>query len=663
MKKLVLKKSTVSEAGRVYRINYQEQLNTEQLEAVMHQNGPALVLAGAGTGKTRTLTYRVARMVEDGIDPTSILLLTFTRKASSEMLHRAGALLDGRCSRVSGGTFHSVGYALLRRYGKLLTSEFGLKSVSVLDQADSEDALNLVRSRYDVSRSNRRFARASTIAAMVSKAVNTMQPLSEIIQKEYHTYASDTELLLDIARGYQEYKRQHGLIDYDDLLLLQLSMTRHPQISELLKKQYQHVMVDEYQDVNALQHAIIMGLCGRNGNVLAVGDDAQSIYAFRGADIRNIHAFPESFERCAVIRLEQNYRSTQPILDVCNTIMDDAPRMFRKQLHSNRQDGELPIIVACNSERQQSEFIVQQLLELTEQGAELAKCAVLIRSGFLSFDLEIALDKARIPFRKVGGLRFTETAHVKDLLALLRITENPRDAIAWYRSLLLLQGVGAKIAQSFVDSIPAIGNPLESPIPSIPGKAGIAVNGMCAVLRRAVASQSSEVKIRGLADWYRTILERKYDDAQRRFKDLEIIIGICSGYRSISQFLADIAIDPPKKSLAEGSANADHDEEVLTISTIHSAKGLEWETVFVISVNEGYLPSGRSSNNEDAIEEERRLLYVACTRAKDKLILSYPSVVQEREYSEVLGRPSRFLDTINAGMCPQYHLEDASDSE
>ena len=461
MKKLVLKKAAVAPSGKGYRINYEEELNPAQLKAVMHREGPALVLAGAGTGKTRTLTYRVARLVEDGVDPASILLLTFTRKAAREMLRRAGGLLDGRCEKVAGGTFHSFAYGVLQRFGVVEEgSRTTSRPVSVLDQADAEDVMNLVRGRFDVKGLKRRFPKKNTLVKMASTAVNTVTPIEEVVAQDFPQFLADADRIVEVVQAYQDYKRHHGLFDYDDLLLYLLAMTRHEEVGPALRTRYQHIMVDEYQDTNALQHAIILGLSGRRGNVMAVGDDAQSIYSFRGADVRNIHAYPDSFDDCEVIRLEQNYRSTQPILDVCNDILRDAPGMFEKELFTDVKEGEPPILVSCTNERQQSAFVVQQILELREQGVPLDDVAVLFRSGFLSFDLEIELRKANIPFVKFGGMKFTEAAHVKDLLALLRITANSRDVVSWYRVLLLLPGVGQKTAQQILDSMADVADPL-----------------------------------------------------------------------------------------------------------------------------------------------------------------------------------------------------------
>lgn len=662
MKKLILKKSELSSTGRVYRIPYEQVLNPAQYAAVMHTNGPALVLAGAGTGKTRTLTYRVARLVEDGVDPSSILLLTFTRKAAAEMLRRSSALLDGRCERVAGGTFHSFAFSILRRFGlqgqdvNVLPAE-RRAATSVMDQADAEDVMNMVRGRFDVAKLKKRFPQKGTLYAMYSRSVNTGTPLTDVINEEYSQFVDETPRISEVLRGYNEYKRANGLFDYDDLLLYLLAMTKHEEIGPILRKQFRYVMVDEYQDTNKLQHNIILGLSGTNGNVMVVGDDAQSIYSFRGADVRNIHAVPDSFENCVVIRLEHNYRSTQPILDVCNNILRDAPNMFEKELFSEMKEGDQPMLISATNERQQSSFVMQQILELRENGTPLSDIAVLFRSGFLSFDLEIELGKANIPFRKFGGLRFAEAAHVKDLLACVRLTENPRDVISWYRVLLQLPGVGQKTAQMVIDAMQTEADPLSRPENSwgSSGKGASAIAGMASMLARVRTIVDPLERLRTIADAYRPTLEKAYDDHPKRWKDIETVVGIGGRYTSVEEFLADIALDPPTESLDDIDAD-DGENEFVTLSTIHSAKGLEWNSVFLIWVNEGRLPSARSAESEASLEEERRLLYVACTRAKERLYLTYPAVMLEWQNSDVLGRPSRFLDTVTAECIQQYYL-------
>jgi DNA helicase-2/ATP-dependent DNA helicase PcrA len=497
---------------------------------------------------------------------------------------------------------------------------------------------------------------------MYSRAVNTATPIGDVIADRYPKFVDDTERIAEVIRSYDAYKRQHSLVDYDDLLVHLAAITRDPTVGPLLRRQYRFVMVDEYQDTNVLQHDIIKGLVGDRGNVMVVGDDAQSIYAFRGADVRNIHAVPESFVGCRIIRLEQNYRSTQPILDVCNAVLRDAPAMFRKELFTERQGGGLPMRVNCLNERQQSMFVVQQVLDMREQSIPLADIVVLVRSGFLSFDLEIELAKANIPFRKVGGLKFTEAAHVKDVLALLRLTVNPRDAIALYRSLLLLEGVGQKIAGRVLEHVTASGGQWELPSGFLSGRAATSVTDLIGALQGAMQIPSAADRVRHLTSWYRQILERLYDDSAKRWKDVETLVSICSRYTTAEAFLADVALDPPTEVMDDIEAY-DREDEFLTISTIHSAKGLEWHTVFLIWANEGRLPSAKSAESEASLEEERRLLYVACTRAKDQLILTVPEIMMEWEHADVLGRQSRFLDAVDDEMCPTFALASHEDDE
>lgn len=666
MKKLVLRKSHVNAQGRTYRIPYEQVLNEQQLRAVMHTNGPALVLAGAGTGKTRTLTYRVARLVEDGIDPSSILLLTFTRKAASEMLRRSASLLDGRCERVAGGTFHAFAYGCLRRFGFTVDAATdaatSARPVRVLDQSDAEDVMNLVRGRFDVAALKKRFPKKETLHDMYSSAVNTSRPLVDVIAEDYSQFIDYTEKITDIVQAYNAYKHTNGLVDYDDLLLYALSLTRHKEIGPILRKQYAHIMVDEYQDTNALQHAIVCGLAGEQQNVMVVGDDAQSIYAFRGADIRNIHAFPTVFPACEVIRLEQNYRSTQQILDVCNQVIRDSPHVFEKELTSEHTDGELPMLISAVNERQQSEFVVQQILSAREDGVPLSEIAVLVRSGFLSFDLEIELGKANIPFRKFGGLRFTDAAHVKDLLAMLRITENPRDVVSWYRLLLLLPGVGQATAQKLLDAMQGIADPLASEfLLQQGGKAGTALRNLVLRLREAQSIRDAASRMRNAAETLRPLLEATYDDHPKRWKDIDVVVAIGSRYATAAEFLSDIALDPPNESLDDIDPD-DGENEFVTISTIHSAKGLEWHTVFMIWANEGRIPSAKSAESEASLEEERRLLYVAFTRAKRQLMIVYSAIMAEWHGGDVVGRPSRFLDGVALESCPQFYLTEESSS-
>ncbi|MDH7605044.1 MAG: ATP-dependent helicase, partial [Melioribacter sp.] len=434
-----------------FKINYREALNPSQYEAVCSIEGNYLVIAGAGSGKTRTLVYRVARLTELGYDPSSILLLTFTRKAAKEMMDRAAILLDNRCSKINGGTFHSFANLTLRKYAKAVGLDNGF---TILDQADSEDVINLIRGQLNLSQHKKRFPNKQTIFKVLSLSANTTKPIEEILQEEYPHFAEYTDKFLEIKKIYESYKKQNHLLDYDDLLiyLRNFLFDLGPAAKSFLNT-IKFVMVDEYQDTNKLQAEIIQGLGQINQNITVVGDDSQSIYAFRGANFKNIMEFPKLFKNVKIITLEENYRSTQEILNFANYIIENAIEKYPKHLYSRKIGGELPGIVSAANENMQSRFIVERILELREEGVPLNEIAVLFRSSFHSFDLEIELNKANIPYVKFGGMKFIEAAHVKDLLSFLRIAANPLDFVSWYRVLLLHEGIGPKKAQQIMDEI------------------------------------------------------------------------------------------------------------------------------------------------------------------------------------------------------------------
>ncbi len=646
MKKLILKRKDNNNKPQIgYKIAYSEELNVAQYEAVMHDKGPALVIAGAGTGKTRTLVYRLARLIEDKNPPETILLLTFTRKASAEMLRRASSILDGRCEDVSGGTFHSFALQTLRKYAEAINFR---NNFSVLDTGDAEDVINILRANLKFDKTKRRFPTKSTILKIISMATNTRERIDAVIEKDYPGYEDIAEEINLISLQYRDYKAKHQLMDYDDLLVHLLNLMKsRPDVRKKLNDRYRYIMVDEYQDTNRLQHEIVLQLAGTQQNIMAVGDDAQSIYAFRGADYQNILFFPKSFDNCEVFKIEQNYRSTTPILNLSNEIIRSAAFKYEKELYSDKIEGELPMLVAANDEREQSDFIAQQVLEYREQGIELDDIAVLFRSSFHSFDLEISLNKANIPYQKFGGIKFAETAHIKDLLAFFKVMYNPNDAVSWTRILMLHTGVGPATASKIVDLITSNEISLENytSLNEIKGKQSI--RDLFKILSQQYQSNSAlGDKATRFAEYYKPILIDKHDDWRKRWKDLEMFISIAGTYKSLASFLNDMAIDPPTDKVDDIDPT-DKEEEILTLSTIHSAKGLEWKVVFVIWVLEGRFPSARSLDSIDSVEEERRLFYVACTRAKDILCLSYPMNIFDRESGSVLSQPSRFLEAID----------------
>lgn len=628
-----------------FRIDYPELLNPAQLEAVTTTEGPVLVIAGAGSGKTRTLVFRVARLVEMGIDPRSILLLTFTRKASAEMLRRASSLLDGRCDDVAGGTFHSFANIVLRRHAKALGVDSGF---TILDRGDNEDVINLVRARLGFDKKEKRFPRKQTIAAMFSMAANKSLSLAELLETSYGHLADHADDLQALRVAYEDYKIERQLLDYDDLLLtLHRLLETQEAVRDQLSRQYRYIMVDEYQDTNPLQAAIVRLLASQHDNVMAVGDDAQSIYAFRGASFRNIMDFPELFPGTQIVTLEENYRSTQPILDVTNQIIARARERYSKSLFTRKGSGESPLLIAAESENFQSRFVCQRILELREEGVPLPEMAVLFRSSFHAFDLELELTRHDIPFVKRGGFKFIETAHVKDALAHLRIVANPRDAVSWHRVLLILEGVGPRRAQSLTAALTASPDPVDV----LEGEGGrsysTALRALAGLVRNVrAADRHPEEQLNQVLQYYDPHLKRIHrDDYPKRAKDLDHMVSIAARYRSLDTLLADMALEPPSDSVGDVLA-VDEPEGLLTLSTIHSAKGLEWHSVFIIWAVDGRFPSMQSMHDDEELEEERRLLYVAATRAKQNLYISYPINMYDRAAGMVLSKPSRFLDDI-----------------
>lgn len=643
-KTFVLKKKSDMDGRPTFKIRYAEELNPAQLAAVEQIEGPVLVVAGAGTGKTRTLIYRLSRMIELGIRADSILLLTFTRKASQEMLRRAAMLVGSAAEQIQGGTFHSFANLTLRRHASLLG--YG-NSFTILDQGDSQDVINLLRGRLGIETNRRRFPRKETIAAMISASINRMIPLREILEEEYPQYRKDADDLEGLARSYQEYKRQHNLMDYDDLLVnLILLLDRFPEVRSRLGDQHRYIMVDEYQDTNKIQHEIVRLLGERHRNVMVVGDDSQSIYSFRGANFRNIMDFPKTFTGTTVITLEENYRSVQPILDFANEILRHSLEKYEKNLFTRRVGGEPPVIISAVNEQLQSQFVVQRVLDLREEGIELSDIAILFRSSYLSYDLEIELNKANIPYVKMGGFRFIETAHVKDLIAYLRVLYNPRDVVSWHRILLLISGIGPRSAQRIVDEI------LEGRITLSPAGAEAAtrigkqpVGTLISLLAEIQSDQLSvSEKVDAVITYYQPLMRSKYDDYTKRLKDVEMFAEIAGRYRSLNSFLADMALEPPTESVI-GMEPGEEDEK-LVLSTIHSAKGLEWNSVFILYALDGRFPSIHAARSMDEMEEERRLMYVAATRAKERLIVTYPVNIYDRESGTVLSKPSRFIEPI-----------------
>ncbi len=640
-------------AAGSFRIDYAAALNSAQLEAVTTLEGPVLVVAGAGTGKTRTLVYRVARLVESGVPPGAILLLTFTRRAAQEMLRRAAALLDGRCEEVQGGTFHSFANLTLRRYGTAI----GLApNFTILDQGDMEDVLQLLRTQLGLDRRDRRFPRKGVLAEVLSMSVNKGLSIPELLQRDYPHLVEFREPITELAQRYRAYKRERHLVDYDDLLVLLCQLlAEHEDIRARLAERHRYLMVDEYQDTNALQAEIVWQLGQEHRNVMVVGDDAQSIYSFRGANVRNILEFPRLFPEARVIAIEENYRSTQPILDLANCMIARAREGYAKHLFCKRLGGQPPFLVPAPNENTQSLFVCQRILELREEGYELSDIAVLFRSAFHSFDLELELQRHDIPFVKRGGYRFMEAAHIKDVLAHLRLLVNPFDTVSWHRVLLLLPSVGPRIAQQIVEHAVAGIDPVAQlrSYPRPPLRARL--EGLASLLERLPGLVHPQAMVDEVLTYYEPLLEQRYpDDYPRRRKDLEQFVALAANARSLEGFLTRMALEPPSDSVA-GVLAAEKDEGCLTLSTIHSAKGLEWRVVFLIWAAEGRFPSPFSLD-PDSLEEERRLMYVATTRAKELLYITYPVDVFDRSRGVILGKVSRLLEDLPPEVLPTLRL-------
>lgn len=613
----------------------------------MTTDGPLLVIAGAGSGKTRTLTYRVARLVEEGAAPASILLLTFTRKAAQQMLQRASGLLDRRCENVAGGTFHSFGNLILRRYASALGMA---ANFSICDRVDAEALISMLRKETGSATNNRSLPRKHTLANIFSRAVNKMLPIEDVVYDDYPHLTGELPAIEKIFQTYRRYKKAGDLLDFDDLLVYSLELLKnHPDIRERISAAYQYVMVDEYQDTNKIQAQILYLLTGVKQNIMVVGDDSQSIYAFRGANFRNIMRFPDMFPGTRIIALEENYRSVQPILNLTNSIIEQAKEKYSKNLFTRKTGGSLPLLVDAQNENDQSLYIVDKIQQLCQQGIALNQIAVLFRAGFHSFDLEIELTRSQIPFVKVGGFKFVESAHIKDVLAHLRVISSPYDRISWYRILLLIAKIGPASAQKIYEAIVSEAAGYEGLL-SIETKSGAGKRlGRLKDLFAIIDTHAMPLEKIGerIVDYYMPILKDRYDDHPKRTKDLEQLVAIMERYRSLENFLTDMALEPPNTAVGDTFTTDAPQEDRLVLSTIHSAKGLEWHTVFIIWALDGRFPSSHALHKEEDLEEELRLMYVAATRACQNLFFTYPNQVYDRSMGIVLNHPSRFIDMLS----------------
>jgi DNA helicase II / ATP-dependent DNA helicase PcrA len=628
-------------------IPYHKVLNPAQLAAATFGRGPLLVIAGAGSGKTRTLIYRMARLVEDGVPPESILLLSFTRKASQEMLKRATLLLDRRCQQVAGGTFHSFANTVLKRYARKIGFSHGY---SIIDRADAETLIGMIRKELETAKNHRDLPLKSTLANVFSRSINKAVSIEEVIYEDYPQFEHETDAINTLWHMYQASKREHFLCDYDDLLIyLHQLLSKNAEIRHRLADRYEYILVDEYQDTNLIQAEIIFLLSGSDKNVMVVGDDAQSIYAFRGANFKNIITFPNRFPGTRIIKLEENYRSRQPILDLTNAIIEAADEKYTKHLFTQRGGGDRPMLVACSSENAQSRYVVDKIIALAGSGIALHKIAVLFRAGFHSFDLELELSRHGVPFVKYGGFKFTESTHIKDFLAHLRILGTLNDRLSWDRVLRRVDHIGPKSAQKIYESIIQIGRGAQGLLQVTAKKShSIALEPLKVLIAAVTDTPLSLVQTgESILRYYLPILRRQYDDHPRRLRDLQQMLSIMERYDDLQNFLADMVLEPPTTSIEGQLADSNQDTPRLVLSTVHSAKGLEWHTVFLIWALDGRFPSHHSLQLPDALEEERRLMYVAATRARENLFITYPAQVYDRSTQSYLYRPSRFLEHIS----------------
>lgn len=663
------------------------ELNPSQRDGATHGDGPLLIIAGAGTGKTRTLVARLATLLSRGVAPERILLLTFTRRAAAEMIRRAGRLCgETTAGRVWGGTFHAVANRLLRMYGRAI----GLSpDFSLMDESDAADFMNLIRSELGHSKGNRRFPRKDTLVSIYSRTVNAQQPVREVVTRNFPWCMTEIDGVASICNLYAQRKLDQNLLDYDDLLLYWNALCDAPDVGTRVADRFDHILVDEYQDTNPIQAQILRGMRKGKPNICVVGDDAQSIYSFRSATIRNILDFPRIFPGTRTVTLEQNYRSTTPILAASNAVMEQAKERYTKNLWSGRASDQKPVLMLCTDEPNQTDAVCENILAHLERGVALMKQTVLFRTGHHSAHLEIELARRNIPFHKFGGLKFLEAAHIKDLISLLRVIENPHDEVAWFRVLQLIEGIGPRSAGRIMEELgvrrveanvirdratatspPAPELTYVTPLLRLfrsPPHVPLAVREPFDALRAAFAECSGvrfptglvkEGGVRprvGPADgeptqvtrvgpppiasqidclrrFYLPILERRHDNPTVRGRDLEVLQSIAAGYTSRERFISDLTLDPPTST--SDLAQPPHlDEDWLTLSTIHSAKGCEWEVVHILHAADGMIPSDMAVGDEGGVDEERRLFYVAMTRAKDNLYVYFPFRYYHRKHA------------------------------
>ncbi len=645
-------------------IDYAAELNEQQYAAVTAPPGPLLVIAGAGSGKTRTLTYRVAYLLENGVDPRNILLLTFTNKAARQMLDRVANLLPVDASGLWGGTFHSIGNRMLRRHGSALGYSSGF---TIMDREDQKDLLNAVVASSGIDPREIRFPKGDVLADIFSFVVNTERPIEELLAEKFPYFLPLLEQIKEVHARYEKRKKSSNSLDFDDLLEKTLRMLKeHGEIAAFYRRQFQFILVDEYQDTNKIQADLIDLLAAEHQNVMVVGDDAQSIYSWRGANFQNILAFPRRYPKAQVFKIELNYRSVPEILQVANAAISANVQQFRKHLSAVRLTNSFrPAVVAVNDGGEQAQFVAQRILELRDEGIDLNEIAVLYRAHYHAVELQLELSRRGIPYQITSGIRFFEQAHIKDVAAFIRFVANPRDEVAFKRMVRLLPGIGGKSAENLWSG-------WEKSLGAMPGYnfgerlLALPVPARAKKSWQQLADTLDEIAPQGEpkqpTEMIMSIVEAIYDDYAKanfanyelRKEDLTQLAGFARQFKDANEFLSQLALISNVD--AEPAVTQGSEQEAVNLSSVHQAKGLEFHSVFVIWLTDGMFPSSRSLETREAIEEERRLFYVAVTRAKDELYLTYPHMRLNAGYGDMFQRPSRFLKEIPTTLVEDWNV-------
>ncbi len=669
MKKYFIKRDESSLPERLMR--YRSELNEQQFRVVTAKPQATLIIAGAGTGKTRTITYRVAYLIEQGVSPQKILLATFTNRAAREMLKRVETLTGSQnVHKIWGGTFHRIANLILRRHAVSIGFD---SNYSILDAEDARDFLSVCVDEAAIDTKAKRFPKPEVVQNIISYANNTDTPLEDIIIRKYPYFEPLTQQIKRVDLLYIERKRERNVMDYDDLLLYwKKLLVQKPDIAAVYAEQFEHILVDEYQDTNKLQAEIIDLLAVKHRNVTVVGDDAQSIFAWRGAEFTNIYEFPKRYPEAEIFKLEMNYRSTPEILAVANTSIASNRKQFPKVLQAiKKSKGFLPALVPCSDVEQQSIFIASRILELRDDGTSLEEIAVLYRSHYHSIELQLELTRRNIPYRIQSGVRFFEQAHIKDVISYLRIIVNPRDELAWKRLLKMIPSVGNATANKIFESLSYAENPLAlvknndfkyKPRSALGWAAFVnLLETLTSDANRNNPARQIEIILSG---GYEQHLQETYENAEARMEDLKGLATYANKYNSTEDFLSELALlsterfSAPSAIIGEDVIQGGEEDELLTLTSVHQAKGLEWKAVFLIWAAEGKFPSPRSLKEIDSEEEERRLWYVALTRAKDEIYLTYPLMIVDYNRQTVLQKPSRFVTECPPALFEVWSLEE-----